>query len=71
MLELPERISILEQKLSLLKDQMSTALNIVSARRIQILEVVIIILIALSIIQGLFALHQVIMRTSPLDRLAL
>ncbi|MBI2349978.1 MAG: RMD1 family protein [Deltaproteobacteria bacterium] len=57
MLELPERIAILEQKLSLLKDHMSTALNIVSARRMEILEIVIIILIALSIIQGLFALY--------------
>lgn len=57
MLELPERIAILEQKLSLLKDHMSTALDIVSVRRMEILEVVIIILIALSIIQGLFFFH--------------
>jgi len=53
MLELPERIAILEQKLSLLKDHMRTALDIVSARRMEILEIVIIILISLSIIQGL------------------
>lgn len=57
MLDLPERISILEQKLTLLKEHMRTALDIISARRMEILEIVIIVLIALSIIQGLFALY--------------
>jgi len=36
---------------------MSTALNIVSARRMELLEIVIIILIALSILQGLFSVY--------------
>jgi len=57
MLELPERISILEQKLTLLKEHMGMALDIISARRMELLEIVIIILIALSIIQGLFSLY--------------
>lgn len=57
MLELPERINILEQKLSLLKDHMRAALDIANARRMEILEIVIIILIAVSIIQGLFSLY--------------
>jgi uncharacterized Rmd1/YagE family protein len=57
MLELPERISILGQKLDLLKDHMGTALTIVSARRMEILEIVIILLIAVSILQGLLTLH--------------
>jgi uncharacterized Rmd1/YagE family protein len=57
MLELPERISILEQKLNLLKEHMGTALTIISARRMEVLEIVIIVLIALSILQGLLTLH--------------
>jgi len=36
---------------------MSTALNIVSARRMELLEIVIIILIALSILQSLFSVY--------------
>jgi len=57
MLELPERISILGQKLDLLKEHMGTALTIVSARRMEVLEIVIILLITLSILQGLLTLH--------------
>jgi hypothetical protein len=36
---------------------MGTALNIVSARRMEVLEIVIVLLIAHSILQGLFTLH--------------
>lgn len=53
-LELPERIAILEQKISLLKDHMTTILEIGNTRRLEILELIIIILIFISIIQGLF-----------------
>ncbi|MCX7778748.1 MAG: RMD1 family protein [Patescibacteria group bacterium] len=53
-LELPERISILEQKISLLKGNMTTILEIVNARRLEILELIIIILILISVIQGIF-----------------
>lgn len=55
-LELPERISVLEQKISLLKDHMTTILEIINARRLEILELIIIILIFISIIQGIFYL---------------
>ncbi len=57
MVELPERIAILEQKLNLLKEHMGTALTIVSAQRMEVLEIVIILLIALSILQGLLTLR--------------
>jgi len=57
MLEVPERISVLEKKLDLLKDNMEAALNIASTRRMEILEWVIIVLIALSILQGLLGLY--------------
>lgn len=53
-LELPERISVLEQKISLLKDHMTTILEIANARRLEILEIIIIILILISVIQGIF-----------------
>lgn len=56
MVELPERIAILEQKLNLLKEHMGTALTIVTTRRMEVLEIVIILLIALSIVQGLLRL---------------
>jgi len=51
-LELPERIAVLEQKISLLKDHTTTILEIVNARRLEVLELIIIILILISIIQG-------------------
>ncbi len=55
-LELPERISVLEQKISLLKNHMATILEIINARRMEILEIIIIVLILISIIQGIFYL---------------
>ena len=54
-LELPERIAILEQKISLLKDHTTTILEIANARRLEVLEIIIIILIFISIIQGFFS----------------
>ena len=57
MLEIQDRISILERKLELLKSSMSAALEIATTRRLEVLEWIIIILIALSIIQGLLGLY--------------
>ncbi len=57
MMEIPDRISVLERKLELLKSSMSAALDIASTRRLEVLEWIIIILIALSIIQGLLGLY--------------
>jgi len=54
-LELPERIAILEQKISLLKDHTTTILEIANSRRLEILEIIIILLILISIIQGIFS----------------
>jgi len=57
-LDLGERISVLEQKLSLLKSHMEMALDIISTRRMEILEIVIIILIFLSILQGILGYYK-------------
>lgn len=54
MMEIPERISVVERKLELLKSSMSAALDIASTRRLEVLEWIIIVLIAVSIVQGLF-----------------